>query len=317
MLYDDIRRNKRNSFLIILLFIGFIVFAAWVYATTMGLSQGESVSILGVSGAVAFVSAFVGYYSSASIALLMSGAKEVPRENPYLELHRIVENLAITAGIPKPKVCVIEDISPNAFATGRNPENSAVAVTTGLLKMLEKSELEGVIAHELSHIRNFDIRMGTIVVVFVGLLAMLGDIFQRTIRFGGISNSRRGSGKGQGALILIGFLFAIISPIIAKLIQLAMSRQREYLADASAIELTRYPEGLASALEKIVKDDTRMIHAGTATAHLYIASPFSDEKEKSFFKEWFSTHPDPDKRIGKIRSLFGAYSGAAAGVSGK
>lgn len=304
MLYDDIRKNKRNSFLIILLFMGFIVFAVWIYSVGVGLSEGEQIGYVGVAGAFAFISAFIGYYSSAKIALLSTGAKEVPREGPFVELHRIVENLSITAGIPKPKVCIIEDPSPNAFATGRNPENAAIAVTTGLLQMLEKSELEGVVAHEMSHIKNYDIRLGTIVVVFVGIIAMLGDIMQRIMWYGGGGKKSDSRGKGNGIFLIIAIIFMILSPIIAKLIQLAMSRQREFLADASAAELTRYPEGLASALEKIVKDDTRMIRAGNATAHLFIASPFSDEKEKSFHKDWFSTHPDPEKRIQRLRMMF-------------
>jgi heat shock protein HtpX len=302
MLYDDIRRNKRTSFLIILFFIGFIVFLTWIYGVAMGLREEEQISILGISGAVAFFSAFVGYYSSMQVALMATGAKEVERAGEFLELHRIIENLAITAGVPKPKVCVIDDPSPNAFATGRDPEHAAVAVTTGLLRMLTRTELEGVLAHELSHIRNYDIRLGTIVVVFVGIVAMLGDIMQRIMWHGGGNRDDR---KGNGILLIIAVVFMIISPIIAKLIQLAVSRQREYLADASGAELTRYPEGLASALEKITSDDTRMRTAGTATAHLFISSPFSDEKEKSFFKEWFSTHPDPEKRVSRLREMFG------------
>lgn len=305
MLYDEIRRNKRNSLLIILFFMGFIVLGVWIYATALGYSRGEQVSLLGIAGVVSFVSAFMGYYSSAQIALMSTGAREVPKEGNYKQLHRLVENLCITAGMPKPKVCVIDDPSPNAFATGRDPKHAAIAVTTGLLGILEKNELEGVLAHELAHIKNYDIRMGTIVVVFVGIIAMLGDIAMRMMWYGGGRRRDSGGGKGNAVMMIVAIAFLILSPIIAKLIQLAMSRQREHLADASGAELTRYPEGLASALEKITADDTRMRRAGTATAHLFIASPFSEKKEKSFFKNWFSTHPDPQERIDRLRGMFG------------
>ncbi len=306
LLYQQIRRNKRNSALIILFFIGFVVLGGWLYSYMFGLQGAEQVSLLGTVGAVSFVSAFVGYYSSMQIALLSTGAKEVLKEGQFRELHRIVENICITAGIPKPKVCVIDDQSPNAFATGRNPENAAIAVSTGLLDMLEKSELEGVIAHEISHIKNYDIRIGTIVVVFVGIIAMLGDTAMRLMWHGqGRQRNSRGGTRENGILIFVGIAFMLLSPIIAKLIQLAMTRQREYLADASAVEITRYPDGLIGALQKITADDSRMKRAGTATAHLFFCTPFSEKKHRSFFREWFSTHPLPENRIQRLQEAFG------------
>jgi len=307
MLYDEIRRNKRNSFLIILIFIGFIVFAVWIYTVAYGLARGEQISLLGIAGAISFLSALLGYYSSDKIALLATGSKEVPREGDYKELHRVVENLAITAGIEKPRVYIMNDAAPNAFATGRNPEHAAISVTTGLLEKLNRTELEGVIAHELSHIRNYDIRFGTIVVVFVGIIAMLGDMLRRMMWYGGgmRRNSDSEERRGNPIIFIIAIAFMILSPLIAKLIQLAMSRQREYLADASGVELTRYPEGLASALEKISNDPAPLKSAGTATAHLFISSPLGKKSSLGNMKEWFSTHPDPAKRIERLRAMMG------------
>lgn len=232
------------------------------------------------------------YWYSDKIVLKMSQAHEAKREE-YTELYRVVENLAITAGLPLPKIYIINDPSPNAFATGRNKEHAVVAVTTGLLTLLNKTELEGVIAHELAHIGNRDILLQTIVVVLVGFVSILANIFIRS-GFGGGRNRRGGGGKAGGVLAIIGIIFIILSPVFAKLIHLAISRKREFLADASGALLTRYPEGLAMALQKISQANIPMQNANKATAHLFIASPFAGAKS---FSNLFSTHPPVEERI--------------------
>jgi heat shock protein HtpX len=219
------------------------------------------------------------------------------KQNPYLA--NVVEGLAIAAGVPPPKTYIIEDSAPNAFATGRNPESSAVAVTTGLLDKLNRLELEGVIAHEMSHVRNYDIRYATFVVILVGTVALLSDWMRRSFFFRG----RRGrkSGAGGGIIVLIALLLAILAPIVAQLIRLAISRQREYLADANGALLTRYPEGLASALEKISKDKEPLEVANKATANLYIVNPLLEHRGK--LNDLFSTHPPVEDRIKRLRAM--------------
>ncbi len=257
--------------------------------------------ILVIAVIIAVVQSLVSYYYSDSITLAISQAKEAPRKEPFLELHRLVENLAITAGLPKPRIYVIDDSAPNAFATGRDPKHAAIAVTTGLLDKLDKVELEGVIAHELSHDGNYDIRLMTIVVVLVGVVALLSDFFLRYLWFGGGRRRSDGDGGGQLQLILliVGIALAILAPLAATLIQLAISRKREYLADASGALLTRYPEGLASALEKISQDPEPLEVANRATAHLYIASPFKGRNVSALF----STHPPVEDRIKRLRAM--------------
>ncbi len=229
----------------------------------------------------------------------MSKAKEVKHEeNP--ELYHIVENLCITAGLPLPRIYIIEEMSPNAFATGRNPEHAVIAVTRGLLEKLDRSELEGVIAHELSHIGNRDILLQTVVVVLVGMVALLSDLFVRWSIFGGGKrSSREGGGQLAGIMVLVGFVLAILSPFIATLIHMAISRKREFLADADGALLTRYPDGLASALEKISRDTTPLKAANKATAHLYIANPFKKKK----IRKIFSTHPPIEERVSALRGM--------------
>ena len=236
----------------------------------------------------------VAYWQSDKIALSSSHA--FPADGPeYGELHRIVENLSITAGLPKPRVFVIHDQAPNAFATGRDKEHAAIAVTTGLLDILDRSELEGVIAHELSHIGNRDILIATVVVVLVGLLAMISDFFLRSMLWGG---GRRDGGDregGNGLMMVLGVVAIILAPIVATLIQLAVSRKREFLADVSGALLTRYPEGLASALQKISSYDKPMEHASTATAHLFISNPFGSKS--GLLSKLFATHPPVEERV--------------------
>jgi heat shock protein HtpX len=219
-------------------------------------------------------------------------------------LFRVTENLAITAGLPMPALYVVDDSSPNAFATGRNKEHAAVAVTSGLLGMMNENELSGVVAHELSHIGNRDTLLQTVVVVLVGFIALAANIFTRSLWFGGGNRGRSNSGGGQIQLILmiIGIVFVILSPIIATLIQLAISRKREFLADADGALLTRYPEGLASALEKISAYGQPLKHANTATAHLYISNPFGS-KAKQGISRFFNTHPPTEQRVAILRGM--------------
>lgn len=241
------------------------------------------------------------YWYSDKISLALSGAKPAKREE-HLDLYRAVENLSITAGLPQPRIYIMDDPAPNAFATGRNKEHAAVAVTTGLLSTLDKNELEGVISHELSHIGNRDTLVMTVVVVLVGFISILADIFTRSMLFGGRRGNDKGGGQAGAILMIVGVVFVILSPIIATLIQLAISRKREFLADASGALLTRYPEGLASALEKISSYAQPMRHAHNATAHLFISNPFG-AKSASGISKLFMTHPPAAERIAALRGL--------------
>ena len=240
------------------------------------------------------------FWYSDKIALSLAGAKEIdPVHNPdQLELKRIVENLAITAGLPTPRIYIIDDSSPNAFATGRNKNHAAIAVTSGLLSMMNRSELEGVLAHELSHVGNRDIFLSSAVIVLVGFVSIISDMFVRSMWFGG---SRRDDNRGGNPLLIIGIIFIILSPILATLLQLAISRKREYLADATGALITRYPEGLASALEKIASTNQPLSHASNATAHLYISNPFGAKAVKGI-SSLFMTHPPIEDRIKILRA---------------
>ena len=257
----------------------------------------RSSAILYVAVIFSVVMNIASYWWSDKIVLSMSGAKEA-KHDEYTELYHIVENLSITAGLPMPKVYIITDASPNAFATGRNKEHAVVAVTTGLLQILDKTELEGVIAHELSHIGNRDILLSTVIVVLVGFVSIMANIFMR----GGMGKGgRSGDSKGGNILAIVGIIFVILSPIFTKLIQLAISRKREYLADASGVLLTRYPEGLVGALRKISQAGIPMQSANSATAHLYISNPFGLSAQAGAttnkFSGLFSTHPPVEERI--------------------
>lgn len=236
----------------------------------------------------------ISYWYSDKIVLSISSAKEA-KHDEYTELYHIVENLSITAGLPQPKIYIIEDQSPNAFATGRNKEHSVIAVTTGLLSLLNKTELEGVVAHELSHIGNRDILLSTVVVVLVGFISILSNIFIRGNMMGG----KRDNNNANGIIMIVGIIFIILSPIAATLIQLAISRKREFLADASGALLTRYPEGLASALKKISEVKIPMKNPNPATAHLYISNPLKNKQISSLF----NTHPSVEERIKALNQM--------------
>lgn len=300
-MYKEIDANKRRTVLLMFGFLVFIIGFGWFLSYYF-----NNPMILVIAVIISIVQSLVSYYQSDKIALAISGAKEASREQ-YTELHRIVENLAITAGLPKPKIFVIDDSAPNAFATGRDPEHASIAVTTGLLQKLDKPELEGVIAHEMSHVENYDIRLMTIVVVLVGIIALASDLFLRWTWFGGgrRRNDSEGGGQLQLILLVVGIALAILSPLIATVIQLAISRKREFLADADGALLTRYPEGLASALEKISRDEEPLEVANKATAHLYIADPMkaSGGRGVGWFANLFNTHPPIEERVKKLRAM--------------
>lgn len=294
MIYEEIASNKRRSFFLFFLFVLFLLFLGWVFGEAY---ESGGAGIL-VALLIALFISLITFYWGDKMVLGISHAKPVdPKENPYLA--NVVEGLAIASGVPPPKAYIIEDSAPNAFATGRNPQNSSIAVTTGLLDKLNRLELEGVIAHEMSHIKNFDIRYATLVVVLVGTVALLSDWMGRSIFYG----RRRGEKvKASGGIfILIALVLAILAPIIAQLIRFAISRQREYLADANGALLTRYPEGLASALEKISKDTEPLEVANKATAHLYIVNPLLEYRGK--LNNLFSTHPLVEERIRRLRTM--------------
>lgn len=294
-MYTQISANKWRSTALIGGFLVFVILLGW------GISYYfDEAWILPVAVVFSVVQALVAYYQSDAIALSLSGAEPAPREGAYLELHRLVENLAITAGLPKPRVFVIDDPAPNAFATGRDPEHAAIAVTTGLLGRLNKVELEGVIAHEMSHIGNYDIRVMTIVVVLVGVVSLVADLFLRSLWWGESTNRERGGSPWIMVAVLVA---AVLAPIAATVIQFAVSRKREYLADATGALLTRYPEGLASALQKIAKDPNKLAHVSSATNHLYIENPLTEEEEQSWFVTIFSTHPPVADRIKRLKAM--------------
>lgn len=290
-MYSQIASNKRKTWLLIFLFVGIIMGLGWFF----GASQGDTMTGIVLATIFSTIMTLFGYYQGSAVALAVSGAKEIKKQD-YPELYRLVENLAIAGGLPTPKVYVMNDSSPNAFATGRDPKRSSVAVTTGLLQLLDKQELEGVLAHEMSHIKNYDIRVMTIVVVLVGAVILLSDIMLRSMFHGNRDNDN----KTAGILLLIGLVLAILSPIFAELIKLAVSRSREYLADASGAMLTRHPEGLARALEKIARVDQPLKRANHATAHLFLANPFDPHVTKKF-EHFFSTHPPIMERIKRLR----------------
>ncbi|KKP98890.1 MAG: Protease HtpX-like protein [Candidatus Levybacteria bacterium GW2011_GWB1_36_18] len=275
------------------LFVVFITTLVYVFSKALGIGN---LTLVGIALIISGIMSIGSYYYSDKLVLATSGARQIKKAD-YPNYYRTVENLCIAAGLPTPRVYVIDDPSPNAFATGRDPKHAVVCATTGILSVMNETELEGVIAHELSHIKNFDIRLMGVVAILVGFIAIISDFFIRITFF---SNNRD---RGNGIFLVIGLIFAILSPIVAILIQLAVSRKREYLADASGALLTRYPEGLASALEKLEKDKTPPRFASNATAHLYIENPFENKKVKNFFTSLFNTHPPLEERIRILRSM--------------
>jgi heat shock protein HtpX len=299
LVYDRIGENRRDTFLLLLAFVALVAGMSIAVGIILGLPYPYAPLLI-----IPFLLfALFSYYSSSRVALAISQAHRVTKEEEP-ELFRTVENLCIGAGLPMPEVYVIEDGSPNAFATGRDPQHAAIAVTRGLLQKMDHLELEGVIAHELSHIGNYDIRLMTVVVVLVGLIALMADFMLRLTLFGaGRRGSNRDRNAGAAALIIyaVALLAVILTPIAAQLIRFAISRQREYLADASGALLTRYPEGLARALEKISADPDPLEVANKATAHLYINDPLREHG--SFLNSLFSTHPPIEERVARLRAM--------------
>ena len=300
--YREIRRNKFRTFLILLSFVALIVLVGFAFDVLIGFGIAGVIVALAIAVGMAFFS----YFYSDQVALRAAHAK--PADGPeYQRLHNIVEGLCIAAGLPKPKLYVVDDPSPNAFATGRNPKHSSLAVTTGLLQMMNRVELEGVIAHELSHVKNYDILAGTVAVIAVGTIALLADLGLRFWIFGGRSD-RRDSNDAGGLGIVIAVLalaLLVLAPLGAQLMQFSMSRKRELLADATGVQLTRYPPGLCSALKKL-RDDQAVVHyASRATAQLWIESPLDrgEGKKGSWLNRAFDTHPPLEDRIRVLEGM--------------
>jgi len=295
-LYTQIDSNKRKTWLLMSVFLVAIILIGYVFSYALNDS-----SILYFAVIFSIVSSFVSYWWSDKIVLAMSSAREIDHDSNR-ELYHIVENLCITAGLPTPKIYIINDTAPNAFATGRDPKHAVIAVTEGLLQKLNKMELEGVIAHELSHIGNRDILLATLVTVMVGMIVLLADWFRRWSFFGGRKSSRE-SGQLGLIMMIIAIVLSILAPLFAYLMQFAISRRREFMADADGALLTRYPEGLASALEKISADQEPLEVANRATAHLYITSPFKESagQKINWLTKMFMTHPPVKERIAALR----------------
>lgn len=285
-MYSQIAANKRKTILMMFIFLVFVGFMGWLFSEFVG---NPAITPYVLAGALIY--ALVSYYSSSKMALALNGAHEIAkRDNP--RLYRIVENLSITEGFPTPKVYIIEDPAPNAFATGRNPQHSAVCVTSGLLDMMNDKELEGVLAHELGHIKNYDIRVSLAAFALVAVISLLADIM---LRFWWFSDDDSNS----SIFFVIGIVGAILAPVVAMLIQLSISRKREYLADATGALTTRYPEGLASALEKIKASGSTMKKQNASTAHLFFANPLKGKSVSNLF----STHPPIDERIKRLQGM--------------
>ncbi len=302
-LYTHSDSNKRKTWLLMSGFFLFIVLVAYVFSINF-----DSLEIIYFAIILSLSLNILAYYHSHKFVLSMSGAKELEPESSLeaREIYRLVENLCITAGLPLPKIYIINDNSPNAFATGRDAKHGVIALTTGLIAKLDRPELEGVIAHELSHIGNRDILLATIVTVMVGMVVLLADLFRRWSIFGGRGGNREGGeeSKGKLAFTILAIVFSILAPIFAYLMQFAISRKREFAADADGALLTRHPEGLARALEKISSHPVPMQKVNQATAHLFIASPLKeDNSKKGFLAKAFMTHPPVEERINKLRGL--------------
>lgn len=297
-MYSAIASNKRTTWLITAFFTAFVALVIWVFSQVLGFG----LETVGFALIVAGASSFGSYWFSDRIILGISGARPADRTRDF-HFYTVAENLALGARLPMPKLYVIEDTAMNAFATGRDPKHAVICATSGLLAKLDRSELEGVIAHELAHIDNYDIRLMSVVAVMVGLIALLADWFLRLSAFGG---RRDDDNKGQIGMILFvaGVVLALLSPVIAQLIKLAVSRNREYLADATAAKLTRYPAGLASALRKLTSDREPLEAANKATAHMYIVNPLKNHHDAvGWFSGMFQTHPPIAERIARLEKM--------------
>jgi heat shock protein HtpX len=298
---DRIAANKRNSLALIAVFLAFIAVFGYVIGYAWIGDPASALFGLGLAVVAGSVSGVVSYYAGDRMVLAASRAREVTHDE-VPQLFNVVEEMAIASGLPMPKVYIIEDSAPNAFATGRDPEHASIAVTSGLLEKLDRDELQGVIAHEMAHVGNFDIRYAMLVGILVGTTVLISDFFLRGLWFGGGRGGRReGGGQAQLIMIIVAVVLAVLAPIFARLLQLSISRQREYLADATAVRLTRNPKGLADALQKISGDTEVLEVANRATAHLYIVNPIKKFEKRA--KGLFSTHPPIEERIQILRSL--------------
>jgi heat shock protein HtpX len=299
---ERIAVNRRSSLLLIAAFLAFVAVFGYVIGYAWIGDPVGALFGLGLAFVVGAISGVATYYGGARMVLAASRAKEITHDDAPV-LFNVVEEMTIAAGLPMPKVYIIDDSAPNAFATGRDPEHASVAVTSGLLKKLNRDELQGVIAHEMSHVGNFDIRYAMLVGVLVGTTVLISDFFLRGLWFGGGrgGGGREGGGYAQLIMMVVAILLAILAPLFARLLQLSISRQREYLADASAVRLTRNPKGLADALQKIGGDREVLEAANRATAHLYIVNPVKGFEKRA--KGLFSTHPPIDERIQILRSM--------------
>jgi heat shock protein HtpX len=294
---SHIRSNIAKTYLLMAVFIGLVIAIGYV----LGYALGYGSDFVWIATLFAVISSFASYWWGDSFVLAMSHARPADRKKDF-DFFTVTENLAIAAGIPKPKLYVIDDTAMNAFATGRDPEHAVVCATTGLLDQLERRELEGVIAHELSHIKNYDTRLLAVVSVLAGTVVFLSDMFMRNLWWGGRRDRDNDRDTG-GIILVIGIALAILTPIFATLMQLALSRRREFLADASGADLTRYPEGLARALTKLTKDKEVLEVATNATAHLYITNPFKGKAYGAWFSNLFNTHPPIEERVKRLRSM--------------
>lgn len=300
-MFENVKKNKIESGFIISVFI--VVITLIIYYICHALKLGTMSIVIALIFSIA--SAWGSYYYSDKIVLSLNKARPATKEED-LKIVNILDALMVTSGLStKPRLYVVDDPQPNAFATGRNPENAVICVTTGLLEKLDYYELEGVIAHELSHIKNYDIRLSCVVSVMVGFIVILSDMFSRMLFWGGLKNDRDNDSKGNGILMIIGLICLILSPIFGSLMQLALSRKREFLADATAVEFTRNPDGLISALQKLETDNNQLATANSATANMYIVNPFkknTKEGKKKSSSLW-STHPSTEDRIEALRNL--------------
>jgi heat shock protein HtpX len=295
-MYDQIAENKRNSLILVIIVAAVLVGIGY----SAGLYWGNEYAGVILAVVLAVVSSIGAYYGGAGMILAMSRAKRIEKKD-HPQLFNVVEELSIAGGLPMPAIYIIDDTAPNAFATGRDPKHASVAITSGLLEKLSRDELQGVMAHELSHVGNRDILFAMMVGIMVGSIVLVSDFFLRSVFWSRGGRRREQKGSVGAIMMVVALLFAILAPFFAKLLQLAVSRQREYLADASAVQLTRYPEGLASALEKIAGDKEVLEVANRATQHLYIVNPIKPLEKRA--KGLFSTHPPLGERVARIRAM--------------
>lgn len=297
--YEQVDSNKRRSALVMIIFTVFIVGVAWVFGRALNYGFSYVGWALVFSGLMSWTS----YYYSDKIILTLSRAREADRKRDFM-FYTVAENLALAAKLPQPRLYVIEDTAMNAFATGRDPQHAVVCATSGLLSRLDRTELEGVISHELSHVGNYDIRLMSIVTVMVGLVTLLADWFLRASYWGRSSRDNHDNNQLQLLFMAVGLILALLSPLIAQLIQLAISRRREFLADASGVKLTRFPDGLVRALTKISQDREPLEAANKATAHLYISNPLKNRHDSvGWFASLFATHPPVAERIAALTAM--------------